>query len=415
MRIAHLICKFPPYRGGMGNVAFEQVKRLSNLGHEVVVFTLANNHDTTPSSSRETQRGDSATPPNPPAGGGGEKYKVEYLKPLLHLGNGGFCPSIIKRLKDFDLIQLHYPFFGVQEMLWLGKKLGLIKAKLVIFYHMDASFNSLFTKILSWPSVLIKKSLFKIADRVCGASLDYVAHSQIKNIYQKNKEKFVEIPFGVSHSPDDINRARLEEIKKQINWQPSVKNILLVGNLDRAHYFKGVDILIGAFKKLSNYELPVTSYQLLIIGDGDLRPTYEQQAQELNLADHVIFTGRVSDEDLACYYYLADTVVLPSVTSAEAFGLVLVDAESFSKPVIGSDLPGVRSVVGEAGLLVKPGDIDDLAEKLKIILTDENRRQQFSVAGLRQVKDKYNWGEHIKKLEQVYTNWFDLPSGDGGS
>jgi glycosyltransferase involved in cell wall biosynthesis len=381
MHIAHLICKFPPYRGGMGHVAFEQVKRLSDLGHEVTVFTLDQKEKLDPRTIN---------------------FRIEYLKPLIRLGNGGFCPSIIKRLKDFDLIQLHYPFFGVQEILWLGKKLGLIKAKLVIFYHMDASFNNLFIKILSWPSSLIKKSLFRMADRVCIASLDYVSHSEIKNIYQKNKEKFVEIPFGVSHSPDDINRARLEEIKKQINWQPNAKNILFVGNLDHAHYFKGVDILIRAFKKLSNYELLITNYQLLIIGDGDLRPTYEKQAEELNFADHVIFTGRISDEDLACYYYLADTVVLPSTTSAEAFGLVLIEAESFGKPVIGADLPGVRSVVGEAGLLVKPGDIDDLAEKLKIILSDENLRQNFSVAGLNQVKEKYNWEEHTKKLDQSY-------------
>ncbi len=388
MKVAHLICKFPPYRGGMGNVAYEQVKRLASLGHEVTVFTLSN-----PGPKAQALSLDNDLT--------GRTFKIEYLQAFPRLGNGGFCPQIIKKLKDFEVIQLHYPFFGAQEILWLGKKLGLIKARLIIFYHMDASFNNPFTKILSWPSLLIKKSLFKMADRVCVASLDYVAHSQIKNIYQKDKDKFVEVPFGVSHSPDNINRARLEEIKKQIDWQPNVKNILFVGNLDRAHYFKGVDVLLKSFKKIIS-SLPVTHYSLYIVGDGDLRATYEKQAEELKISDRVLFTGRISDEDLSCYYYLADTVVLPSTTSAEAFGLVLADAESFGKPVIGSDLPGVRSVVGAAGLLVKPGDLDDLAQKLKLILTDENRRQYFSVAGLNQAKEKYNWDEHVKKLEQIY-------------
>lgn len=381
MKVAHLICKFPPYSAGMGAVAFEQVKRLAEMGHEVSVFTLDQKEKLDPAKIN---------------------FQVGYLKAFPRLGNGGFCPQIIKKLKDFDIVHLHYPFFGVQEVLWLGKKLGLIKAKLVITYHMDASFDNVLLKILSWPSLLTRKSLFKTADHVCSASLDYVTHSAIKNIYHKHQDKFVEIPFGVSHSPEDINRSRLEEIKKQISWHGEAKYILFVGNLDKAHYFKGVDVLLKAFKKLSNYELLVTSYKLLVIGDGDLRSTYEKQAAGLKISDYVYFSGRVSDEDLPCYYYLSDVVVLPSTTSAEAFGLVLAEAESFGKPIIGSDLPGVRSVVGEAGLLVKPGDIDDLAEKLKIILSNENLRQQFSAAGLSQVKAKYRWDEHVKRLNEIY-------------
>lgn len=381
MRIAHLVCKFPPYRGGMGAVAYEEAVRLSDFDHEVTVFTLNQKEKLNPQAIN---------------------FKIKYLTAFPSLGNGGFCPGIIQQLKGFDIIQLHYPFFGVQEWLWLGKKLGLLKAKLVIFYHMDASFTNSFVKLLSLPTGIIKNNLFKIADKVVCASFDYASNSAIKNIYQKYRDKFVEIPFGSSHLPDKINRSRLEEIKRQINWRPDCQYILFVGNLDRAHYFKGVDILFKAFKKLLNYGLQITDYRLLIVGDGDLHPTYEQQAKELNISDCVIFTGRVSDEDLSCYYYLSDLVVLPSVTKAEAFGLVLVEAESFGKPVIGSDLPGVRSVVGEAGLLVKPGDIDDLAEKFKLILTDENLRQKFSPAGLRQVKEKYNWDKHAQKLNEVY-------------
>ncbi len=398
MRIAHLVCQFPPYRGGMGNVAHEQVRRLADMGHEVTVFTLSNYHDTTLSSTDVE-----STPPK--LGGEGErKFKVEYLRAFPRLGNGGFCPQIIKKLRDFDLIQLHYPFFGVQEMLWFGKKLGLIKARLVIFYHMDASFNNFFVKILSCPTRLVRGSLFKMADHVFCASLDYVAHSEIKNIYYDYQKKFIEIPFGASHSPSDLNRSRLKEIKQQISWQPNIKNILFVGNLDRAHYFKGVDILLQAFKILAetHCNASLSKTKLLIVGEGDLRPVYQDLARELKIYDHVIFLARVSDLDLPCYYYLADTVVLPSLTKAEAFGLVLAEAESFGKPVIASDLPGVRGVVGEAGLLAKPGDVDDLVEKIKIILTDENARQKFSTAALHQAKEKYSWEEHIKKLEQLY-------------
>ncbi len=108
MKIAHLVCKFPPYHSGMGTVAFEEAARLSEMGHDVTVFTLSQKENSNPAEIN---------------------FKIKYLTAFPRFGNGGFCPQIIGQLKSFDIIQLHYPFFGAQEILWLGKKLGLINEK----------------------------------------------------------------------------------------------------------------------------------------------------------------------------------------------------------------------------------------------------------------------------------------------
>lgn len=373
MKICHLTCVFPPYKGGMGNVAFEQAKRLSDLGHRVAVFVL-----------NKKEKLDSPE----------LNFKIKYLKAFPRFGHGGFCPQLLWSLKNYDAVVLHYPFFGAQEILWLAKKLRIVKAGLIIQYHMDAGFDNPLVKLLSLPAGIIRSNLFKIADKIVCASLDYVKHSQIKNIYRKHQSKFVEIPFGSNMDPAQIDPIKLADLKKKLDIQSEEKIVLFVGALDAAHYFKGVDILINAFNELNS----LNSCRLIIVGDGDLRAKYERQAEKLNLSDKIIFAGRVSDEALPYYYALCALFVLPSTTSAEAFGLVLADALKFGKPVIGSDRPGVRDVVGEAGLLAKPADANDLAEKMKFIFEHPTDSEK-----IRRQAEKYDWNVHIERLKSLFS------------
>ena len=325
---------------------------------------------------------------------------VKYLKAFPRVGNAGFSPQLLRALRKFDIIQLHYPFYGAQEFVWLGKKLGLYKkAKLIIWYHMDASFKNIFLKASHWKTWFIQKSLFKQADKICSASLDYIQNSKIKKLYQKYPAKFIQIPFGTNQNPASINKESAKKLKSQLGIGAPDKTILFVGGLDSAHYFKGIPILINAIHKLNNKNI-----KLIIVGEGNLRDDYKRQVAGLNLTKQVIFTGHIEQKELGYYYFISDLTVLPSTTQAEAFGLVLIEAKTFGKPVIGSALPGVRDVVGESGLTVKPGDADDLAEKIKKILRDKKLYDKFSRQAITEVKEKYNWDKHIQKLNQIYNN-----------
>ncbi|MFH1890158.1 MAG: glycosyltransferase family 4 protein [Candidatus Kuenenbacteria bacterium] len=370
MKIAHIVCKFPPYQSGMGNVAFEQAQRLAK-NHQVVVFALNQG-------KRKTYQ---------------HNFKIVWLKPLIHFGNGGLCLSLFWKLKNFDIIQLHYPFFGAGEIIWLGKFLKILKKpKLIIFYHMDAKLNNILLKILSLPSKLINRGLFMRADRVICSTFDYIRHSKIKSIYQKHQKKFVEIPFGVKQLMPPSKKK--ESIK-------GGKTVLFVSNLDKAHYFKGVDVLINAFKIVLGR---INSAKLVIVGDGDLRKKYENLAKKLNIQDKVTFAGFVEDKELADYYQLCDICVVPAINTSEAFSLILIEAKSFGKAVIASDLPGVRYVAidNQSGFLAKPGDIDDLAQKMTELLKNDKLRLEMGEKGKQTVEQKYNWDKHVQKLEAVY-------------
>ena len=367
MKIAQIVCVFPPYKGGIGNVAHDFSEMLSETGNKITVFT--------PDCGQIIEEK--------------HNFKIILLKPWLKMGLGAFLPQLFFKLPCFNAVYLHYPFFGTAEVVWLAKIIFPKKFKLIIHFHMDVTGLSLFTKILSLPTKIIKNSLFKKADAVTCASLDYVKNSDIAKIYKKYPAKFKEIPFGV-----DTGRFIPSSQKKDEN----IKNILFVGALDKAHYFKGIDIL---FKAISRFQFPDFNFQ--IVGDGDLKQHYIAQAKKLNITDKINFLGKVPDEELPKIYQRVDLLVLPSINKNEAFGLVLLEALASGVPVIASDLPGVRTVFedGKQGLLCKPGNTENLKIKIEEILASEEKRKEMGKEARILALKKYSWEKVKKKLNEV--------------
>ncbi|MBU4257043.1 glycosyltransferase, partial [Patescibacteria group bacterium] len=177
------------------------------------------------------------------------------------------------------------------------------------------------------------------------------------------------------------------------------KIILFVGGLDKAHYFKGVEILIKAFSELAD-----GNCRLLIIGRGELREKYEKQAEELGVGRIEFISDVVSDSELAGYYQKADVFVMPSINKGEAFGMVLLEAMACAVPVIASNLPGVRNVFqnGVQGLLIEPGDADDLKNKMELMLSDNGKRREMGRAGRKLAEEKYSREKAGERMEEVY-------------
>jgi len=98
----------------------------------------------------------------------------------------------------------------------------------------------------------------------------------------------------------------------------------------------------------------------------------------------------------------AKAFVSPAI-GGESFGLVVAEALARGTPVVASDIPGFRAVLGEgAGLLVPPGDGNALTDALVDLLADEERRQAFGVAGHRLVRERYSWDEIAQRLLRIY-------------
>jgi len=160
---------------------------------------------------------------------------------------------------------------------------------------------------------------------------------------------------------------------------PGTLEVLFAGRLEAR---KGIDTLLGCIPSLLE-EFPDVVFNLA--GDDSLpgptcgTPREEFQKAHPELAERVLFRGRVSDEELHILYAGCDVFVAPS--RFESFGLVLVEAMMFSKPVVATDIGGLKEVVEELGngLLVPPGDVGALREALAALLRSDELRARFGL------------------------------------
>jgi glycosyltransferase involved in cell wall biosynthesis len=372
MKIAQVTATFPPYMGGTGNVCYHNSIELANLGHDVTVFTCG------PSLCYEYP----------------ENISVRHLKPFFKLGNAPFLPGLIK-LKDYDLIHLHYPFFFGAELIYLTSKLR--KIKYVITYHNDVLSSGAVGLFFKIHRASLMEHLINGASAICVTSRDYAKNSFIQEFVKSGRKRIIEVPNGV-----DINKFNPNIDAKEIKKRHDIidkKVILFVGALDTPHFFKGIEYLLKSFAEINREDV-----RLVVVGDGNLKEYYMDIAKKEGVEGKTIFTGRVSNEDLPKYYAASDLIVLPSVTMGEAFGMVLIEAMAVGRPVIASNLPGIRTVVdhGKNGYLVEPKDVHDLAAKIKNLLENSDKCKEFGRYGREKVEKNYSWTEIASNLSKFY-------------
>ena len=157
---------------------------------------------------------------------------------------------------------------------------------------------------------------------------------------------------------------------------------------------KGQDVGIRAFAQLAG-DFPTLRY--LLVGEGPDLSRLTALAEELGVADRVIFAGALGDDETAEAYATATVYVGPSRLDreryVEGFGISFVEAGASGTPVVASNSGGIRSAVrhGETGLLVPAEDPAAFAEAIRSLLTDEPRRLAMGRAGRAAVESHYNW------------------------
>ncbi|MBI2989690.1 MAG: glycosyltransferase family 4 protein [Candidatus Magasanikbacteria bacterium] len=394
MNIVHIVCRYPPYYSGMGNVVFKSAAELSKLGHEVLVLTpeYYEERELRPANALSVEEHSDEL-----------KERIDFakrLKPSLHYGNAARLGDIESELQDADIVHLHYPFFGTANLVRKWKKRNPHKP-LVITYHMDPrsqGWKGLFFKLYAeWWMPKILDS----ADSLVSSSLDYIQHSHALPHFKHHPEKWTEIPFGVDteiFQPRPKPRALFEHLGLEI----STPLVLFVGGMDEAHYFKGIPVFLKALTSLKHTR--GLHFQAVLVGEGSLRRSYEEQAVLYGIHEHIRFVGAVSDLELPYYYNMADLFVLPSINSSEAFGMVLLEAMASGVPVLASDLPGVRSLAEEGGVTFRAGDHQDLAEALFGYFLDQENEEMWEKQVRLTAEEKYAWPLIAKRLENVYQN-----------
>lgn len=375
MRLAVVVCVYPPYRGGIGHAAQRQAAILASLGHEVTVYCPA-------------------SPGEPAASETIDGIPVRRLRPLASYGNSALLPQLAGLMGRHDALFLHYPFFGGAEWAALGARIR--RRPYIAYFHMDVFGGGVRGAFLAAYQRTIGPLVLRAAGAVLVSSADYFGHS-----LQARRVRHVEpAPYGIDtdrYSPGELGPAE----RDRLGAPGDLPLILFVGGMDAPHAFKGVPELLEAFAAAGL----AGRARLALVGEGELRPGFAERARALGLGDAVRFHGRVDEDDLVALNRAADVVVLPSTSAEEAFGLVLIEAMACGTAAVASRLPGVRDVVGEGddagGLLVPPGDVPALGAALARLVDDPGARHAFAERGLARVRERYSQAVERERLARL--------------
>lgn len=205
------------------------------------------------------------------------------------------------------------------------------------------------------------------------------------------------IPGGVNVADfDQSNSEVLAKIDKKYNLTGK-KVVLFTGRLT---VHKGVEYLIRAARRING--------EVLILGDGPERPYLEEMIKKYCLKNTRIL-GYMPPKDGIKYrefYRRADVYVAPSVWD-EPLGLVILEAMAAGTPVIVTRKGGITSIVkdGYNGMLVRARNAQEIADKVNLLLQDENLRLKMAKNARRTIEEKFSWEEVSVKFERIYSKF----------
>lgn len=376
MRILQVIHYFSPLHGGGSiNVAYNLSKHLAERGHEVTIFT----------SDFELDKGYIHSL---------EGVRVVPFHCIANIGLMLISSKMKKQLKEeinnFDVIHIHN--FRSYQNIIVHNYAKKYKIPYVLHAHGSV------------PRIIEKKGLKYLFDifwgyKVLRDASKVIAVSNVEvDQYVKMgapKEKIVIIPNGIEISSfNDLPE------KGTFRKQYGISEKYIVLFLGRLHERKGIEFLIESFAELKK---EMNDVVLVVAGsDGGYRAKAEILINKLKLTEQVKFTGFIDEIDKFAAYVDADVLVYPAIF--EIFGLVPFEAIMCGTPIIVTDDCGCGELVKEArcGYLVKYRDVNDLNEKMKLILENPDRGKEMVAWGQKYIKENLTWDNVVGKVVGLY-------------
>jgi glycosyltransferase involved in cell wall biosynthesis len=304
------------------------------------------------------------------------KYIIEILGSKLNLKvlRASFSFSYFKILFD------KYDLLFIQSPNPMAELLSLFTSKpIIVTHHNDAiRFGP-----LAWLyNNLLLKPLYKKAKYIITTSKPYIKNS---NILPKFKKKVIIIPNGVD----------LDNFKFDAKMQKKIKEQYFIFT-GRFVYYKAVDIILKAFNKISKNNKNI---KLVLIGKGPEETKLKNYVKKSNLSSKVLFLKNLSDNEYFNYLQNATALLLPSRTSQEGFGLVLLEAMALKVPVIGSKINAMPWIIeeGKSGFLVAPENVNDLSNKMQWFLDNFSKIEKMKINAYNNVNERFSWQKLVQE------------------
>jgi glycosyltransferase involved in cell wall biosynthesis len=210
---------------------------------------------------------------------------------------------------------------------------------------------------------------------------------------------FEVVPTGVD--PAKLRRLDANELRNRLGLtRPTV------GYLGRLVEEKGIATLLDA---VASGE---ADFQVLIVGDGPEKEALRQRAEDLRIANRVVWVDSVGSDQVSRYLSCMDALVLPSLTRPhwkEQLGRVLIEAMACQVAVVGSNSGAIPEVIGDAGLVFEEGDATGLRAALDRILFDDALRNELVWRGRRRAETEFSWTTIAEKIRRSWQQALTRP------
>lgn len=315
----------------------------------------------------------------------GERPWYAALLPL-YLAGGAAAAWRLGRERP-DLVHVHWPvphaLFGAAARTASGGRTALVCS----FYSVEVRWVE---RRMPWLRPFLRWSI-RTADAVTA-----ISSSTAEAVRALEDRPVRVVPFSAAveagEGPASGHRTPLEGGELRL---------LFVGRLVER---KGVEVLVRALPRILA-ERPV---RLTVVGEGSREGAIRAAAREVGVEDRVELTGYVPEARLRSLYSGCDVFVLPAVVDArgdtEGLGVVLIEALRFGRPVVASDLGGIRDIVepGRSGVRVPPGDPDALAAAILRLARDPEEARRLGREGRALAERRFGWDRILDGLDETY-------------
>lgn len=296
------------------------------------------------------------------------------------------CIAICRKFRP-DVIHAHWPFPHAYIALGAAK---LFRIPLVLNFH---GAELLLIRKKKWVKPLLKFAIGQAQAVFANSSFTAGKIKALRNVDVEWS------PYGTTLETGEIS-AEPTQAPHPVNGK---FKILFVGrHIER----KGICYLIEAAKYL-----PRDQFEIRIVGVGDLTDKLKAQAAEISTtpdAAEIIFTGKLSPEELANEYKTANVFTLPAIVDSkgdtEGLGVVLIEAMELGLPVVASNVGGIPDVVvdGVSGILVPEKNPEALASAYKRLAAEPELQKQLLEGARKRIDECFNWSKIVERQIAVY-------------
>ncbi len=309
------------------------------------------------------------------------ELKYECISGML--GWAGFLRLLFFDRPDAVHFNMHVPFSCVIPIIFTA----VLKVPAI-----SATVHSVDVTDSKYPFVKpIKKNIAKNVLKMIGSFICVSKDSKkrFSENYGISPDKITVIYNGIA--PENTDQ------QKHPGIQAAAGSGAVVGTVSRLIKNKGIEVMLNAFRMMTDSREDVS---FLVVGGGRLRLAFMQQAADLGLTGRINFTGHV--EDVHPFLDMMDVFVMPSLSESMPFSLM--EAMSAGKPVIATDVGGVKELVfqNESGLLVPPNDPKEMFRAILALLNDPDRAVSIGNKAKERIYRDFSLSDTLSATERFF-------------